>query len=109
VRARSVNTARGAIAGCHSVHVVVGHWSSAAPQPLPPPQPRRTTRDRQIPHDRLAAAVRDRPNAAAVAAHHGPIGFHERLELAVDLGDVEQHKARQSEQADSISVTLSHS
>jgi hypothetical protein len=52
--------------------------------------------------------VRYRPNTTPAAPHHRGVGLDEQFKFAVDLGDVEQDKARQSEQADSISITLSH-
>lgn len=78
----------------------------AAPQPLTPPQPRRPARHRQVAHQRLATPVRHRPHPTARAADQRGVGLHDKLQLTVDLVDLQQPHARQSEHGDADFVTL---
>lgn len=76
-RARSVRHARGAIAGCPSVHVLTGHAAcTTAPDPLIPADHHRPPADRQVTHPRRASILGPGNSSTSRTSHQPSSGLH---------------------------------
>lgn len=96
--ARSVSDARARIGSLVSVQVRFAHRLGAPPHPLHPDQRHRPARCRQIPHPHRPPGMQSRRDAAAPAELLPTTSSFDRLlELAVDLRDSQQNKARQTQ------------